>query len=150
MNPFARTLLHQANQAIDAGAMSQAMDLLRQARILARSDENLVREILKQMIRIAPACQCESEAAVWQRQVDSTALAAIDQSSVPKRLPTPPTVSIRTHRIARYVLASGLALALIAVSLTRFRSYFAGRAAPSGPRLTATRPASSSQSTQPS
>lgn len=69
MNPFASTLLQQANEAIEVGATAQAMDLLRQAKLLAGADRSLANQILARMISIAPACACEAEAAIWRRQL---------------------------------------------------------------------------------
>jgi len=126
MNQFAQTLLHQANDAIEAGETAQAMDLLRKAKVLAGADDDLAHQILSQMIRIAPACNCEAEAALWQRQLAQTA-APNRAVAGPARPPVETTRRFRNFRAAAVALGLIAALALLAFAFQRFWNYSASR-----------------------
>lgn len=130
MNQFAQTLLYQANEAIEAGSMDQAMELLRKAKVLARSDSSLTPQILKQMIRIAPACKCEAEVALWQRQLDAVNAPVNVPALAPKRKPTPGDRGRRSPHLATLILGFAATLVLLAFAMHRFWSFSAARFTP--------------------
>ncbi len=139
MNQSAQTLLHQANDAIEAGAVTQAMELLRQARLLAGADRDMSSRILTQMIHIAAACNCESEAVTWRKQLAQLGArrsrSIVDSTRAKKAAPG----RVQNLRIVMIVVGFIAAFAILAFAVPWFWRYSAARFRPDpAPPATAT------------